>query len=401
MARFSTGGPSIEIESPATRPDDFTYATELMDWWPFAVSAVCAGMLMPLAMHVRSIGHEDLGVQRLHDVPTSRLGGIVVVVACAVTTALVLDGGRDVAFPGLPLLLAAIPVVLFGLAEDLTRKVRPRYRMAAAILSAMAASAWSGGLVPRLDLPLIDDLLKHAWLVLPLTCFMVAGACNAINLVDGAHGLAGGTALIMFGGIAAAASWSQDAVTLADTLVVMGALAGFLCWNYPAGRVFLGDAGAYFIGFMYAELSMQLVSRNSGISPWYVIMLAGYPIVDTLFAMYRRRLRHAPLMAPDALHFHSLVFRRVALPLERRQGDGSMQHANARVAPRLWVHSAVCFALAVLFFNNTPALWVSLAAYTVFYVTRYRDLVLFRSNRAHALAEGMDHSDGVKRPHVS
>ena len=59
-----------------------------MDWWPFAVSAACAGMLMPLAIHVRSIGHgEHHGVQRLHDVPTSRLGGIVVVVACAVTMA--------------------------------------------------------------------------------------------------------------------------------------------------------------------------------------------------------------------------------------------------------------------------------------------------------------------------
>jgi UDP-N-acetylmuramyl pentapeptide phosphotransferase/UDP-N-acetylglucosamine-1-phosphate transferase len=356
---------------------------------------------MPLAMHVRSIGQEDHGVQRLHDVPTSRLGGIVVVVSCAVTTALVLAGGRDIAIPDLPLMLAAIPVVLFGLAEDLTRKVRPRYRMAAAILSAMAASAYSGGIVPRLDLPLVDDLLKHAWFVLPITWFMVAGACNAINLVDGAHGLAGGTALIMFGGIAAAASWSQDPVTLADTLVVVGALVGFLFWNYPRGRVFMGDAGAYFIGFMYAELSMQLVSRNSGISPWYVIMLAGYPIVDTLFAMYRRRMRRAPLMAPDALHFHSLVFRRVALPLERRQGDGSMQRANARVAPRLWVHGAVCFALAVLFFDNTPALWLSLAGYTVFYVTGYRDLVLFRSNRPRRAEEAVEDPDGVKRPHAS
>ena len=82
----------------------------------------------------------------------------------------------------------------------------------------------------------------------------------------------------------------------------MGALVGFLFWNYPRGRVFLGDAGAYFIGFMYAELSIQLVARNSDISPWYVIMLAGYPIVDTLFAMYRRGVvRHVPLMAPDAL----------------------------------------------------------------------------------------------------
>ena len=372
-----------------------------MDWWPFAVSAVCAGMLMPLAMHVRSIGQQDHGVQRLHDVPTSRLGGVVVVVACAVTTALILSGGRELAPPALPLLLAAVPVVLTGIAEDLTRKVRPRYRMAAAVVSAMIASAYSGGVVPRLDLPLIDNLLKYTWFVLPLTWFMVAGACSAINLVDGAHGLAGGTALIMFSGLAVGAAWSQDAETLTDTLVVMGALVGFLFWNYPRGRVFLGDAGAYFIGFMYAELSIQLISRNSELSPWYVIMLAGYPIVDTLLAMYRRRIRRAPLMVPDALHFHALVFRRVALPLERRQGVVNKQRANARVAPRLWVHSAVCFVLAVFFFTNTPALWVSLAAYTVFYITRYRDLVLFRSSRPRRAARTVEEADGVKRPHVS
>jgi len=373
-----------------------------MDWWPFAVSAACAGMLMPLALHVHSIGHVDHGVQRLHDVPTSRLGGVVVVVACAVTLALLLADGREVSSPGFPLMLAAIPVVMLGLTEDLTRQVRPRYRMAAAVVSAMVASAYSGGMVPRLDLPLIDDLLQHAWFVLPLTWFMVAGACNAINLVDGAHGLAGGTALIMFGGLAAAANWSQDPATMTDALVVMGALVGFLFWNYPRGRVFLGDAGAYFIGFMYAELSIQLITRNSEISPWYVIMLAGYPIVDTLFAMYRRGfVRRAPLMAPDALHLHSLVFRRVALPLERRRGPGSMQRANSRVAPRLWVHSALCFVLAVLFFKNTPALWVSLAAYTVFYVSRYRDLVLFRSRRPRRPAEAGEDHDGVKRPNAS
>src|SRR5262245_63765687 len=112
-----------------------------MDWWPLAVSAACAGMLMPLAMHVRSIGQSDQGVERLHEVPTSRLGGIVVVVACAVTTALSLSGGRDPAYPGLPLMLAAVPVVLCAVAEDLTRKVRPHYRTAAAVVSAMIASA--------------------------------------------------------------------------------------------------------------------------------------------------------------------------------------------------------------------------------------------------------------------
>jgi hypothetical protein len=103
-------------------------------------------------------------------------------------------------------------------------------------------------------------------------------------------------------------------------------------------------------------------------------------------------------MSPDALH-HSLVFR-IALPLQRKRGPASVQLANARVAPRLWIHSAMCFALAVLFFNNTPALWACLAAYTAFYVSRYRELVLFRARRPRRPAEATREPDGAKRSNV-
>jgi hypothetical protein len=108
-------------------------------------------------------------------------------------------------------------------------------------------------------------------------------------------------------------------------------------------------------------------------------MLAGYPIVDTLFAMFRRGVvRHMPLTEPDALHLHSLVFRRVALPIQRRQKRWSLRRANARVAPRLWLHSVLCFALAVLFHGSAPALWGCLAVYAAFYLSQYRALVRFR-----------------------
>ena len=394
------------------------------DGWPFVAAAVLASILMPAAIRARSIGHDHTaGVQKLHVAPTSRLGGAVIVVAFLLVVGLAPAIGSPALWASATLAAAALPVVLIGLAEDVTRRVRPRYRLLAAIISAALASAYAGGVVPRFDLPLVDGLLAHWWFVLPVTWFMVAGACNAVNLIDGAHGLAAGTALMMFGGIALAAGWSGDALTLAPTLAVMGALAGFLAWNYPRGRIFLGDAGAYFIGFMYAELAIQLVARNAGISAWYVIMLAGYPIVDTLFAMYRRGIvRRLPLMSPDGLHLHSLVFRRVALPIERRAGerwagerregdrrrghpaasapprverrrgerrsadrrgwDMTLQRANARVAPRMWLHGALCFALAVLFHDNTPALWGGLLAYAAFYVSRYRSLVRFGRRRA-------------------
>lgn len=373
----------------------------MIDWWPIAASAACAGILMPLAIFARGIGADDpQGLRKLHFVPTSRLGGAVVVAACLAALAVVPADPLAGPAAALPLVVAAMPVVLAGLLEDLTRAVRPRYRMLAAVAAAVLASAFAGGVIPRLDLPLLDGAVSQLWFALPLTWFMVAGACNAFNLIDGTNGLAGGTALIMLGGIAAAAGWSGDAQTANETLVVMGALAGFLAWNYPHGRIFLGDAGAYFAGFMYAELSIRLVARNADVSAWYVIMLAAYPIVETLFSMYRRRIFHrTPSTASDALHLHSLIYRRRALPLERRRPDGDRRRANARVAPHLWLHVALCFVVAVVFHDKPTALWAGLAAYTAFYVVRYRALARFGSRwswrRAVAAART---ADAIERP---
>ena len=377
-----------------------------LDWWLITVCAVATATLMPVVIRSRRIGHDQVGgVQELHVIPTSRLGGAAVAVAYLSVVAVARFLDATALASALPLVLASLPVVLVGVWEDIARSVRPRYRLLAAVLSAGLASAFAGGIVPRVDLPSIDRLLAHAWIALPLTWFMVTGACNAMNLVDGANGLAGGTALFMFGGIALAAAGSGDMATLAPAVAMMAALGGFLCWNYPKGRIFLGDAGAYFVGFMYAELAIRLITRNDHISAWYVIVLAGYPIVDTVFAMYRRGVvQRRPLMSPDLMHLHSLVFRRVTIPLERRaserrpgarRGD-DLQRANARVAPRLWLHSALCFAMAVHFQDNTPALLVCLLAYAAFYVSRYRLLVRFGRRRGSRLAPMEPGPDAAK-----
>jgi UDP-GlcNAc:undecaprenyl-phosphate GlcNAc-1-phosphate transferase len=169
-----------------------------------------------------------------------------------------------------------------------------------------------------------------------------------------------------------------------------GALAGFLLWNYPKGKVFLGDGGAYFIGFIYAQLSIQLDARNAGVSAWFVIALAAYPIVETLFSIYRRKIcGHAAATQPDVLHLHSLLyvrFLRVAErppPDERRLGLAAdpypgrerrqpERRANARVAPRLWLHGALCFVAALAFYDNTPALIGFTLIYGIYYIVCYR-----------------------------
>ena len=176
---------------------------------------------------------------------------------------------------------------------------------------------------------------------------------------------------MMFGGLAAMAGYVGDTFVLAQALVMMGAIAGFLVWNYPRGKVFLGDAGANFLGFMSAELSIQIVARNPGISAWFVIALAAYPIVETLYSMYRRRfvLRTAS-MQPDAGHLHSLILRQIAL----REKARYLGRANARVAPRLWAHVALCLGGAMLLHGNTPALIGLTLLYAACYVAYYRSL---------------------------
>jgi UDP-N-acetylmuramyl pentapeptide phosphotransferase/UDP-N-acetylglucosamine-1-phosphate transferase len=363
--------------------------------WPILFPALCAAMLMPLAIRARVLGHDGNfeGVQKVHEVPTSRLGGVIVVLAYVATLswALPVDGaGLSLA---VLLAIACVPVVLVGLSEDITGRIHPWQRLAASIASAAFASWLAGGVIARLDLPVIDGWLKHLVVVLPLTWFMVAGACNAMNLIDGAHGLAGGTALMMFAGLAAMAGYVGDSVVLAQALAMVGSIVGFLLWNYPRGKVFLGDAGAYFLGFMYAELSIQIVARNPGVSAWFVIALAAYPIVETLYSIYRRKLVHrTSSMQPDAEHLHSLIFRSLAARRERGDTDGTLNSPNARVAPYLWLHGAICLVVALVFYDNTVVLMAFSALYALCYVACYKAQMqkgawrfpaVFRTHRAH------------------
>jgi hypothetical protein len=180
---------------------------------------------------------------------------------------------------------------------------------------------------------------------------------------------------MMFGGLAAMAVYVDDPLVLAQALAMVGAIAGFLAWNYPHGKVFLGDAGAYFLGFMYAELAIQLVARNDGVSAWFVIALAAYPIVETLYSIYRRKfVLHTASMQPDAAHLHSLVFRRLVMRGHSAHARESVRRAGAGVAPRLWLHGAICFGAALLPHRSAVALIGFTLLYAIAYVVSYRAL---------------------------
>jgi len=147
---------------------------------------------------------------------------------------------------------------------------------------------------------------------------------------------------------------------------------GFFVWNFPKGRIFLGDGGAYFSGFVMAFISIILVNRNEAISPWFPVIIFAYPIVDTLFSMYRRKFisRKSSLMA-DNLHLHTLIFKRVS-------------RKNCKVLIYIIPGVLLFDVVATYLHTNTAALVLLFVCFILTYIYFYDAIVNFNGNKSFA-----------------
>jgi UDP-N-acetylmuramyl pentapeptide phosphotransferase/UDP-N-acetylglucosamine-1-phosphate transferase len=285
-------------------------------------AAVSAGASVLIVLSQRwhgkhTLDHDLEGVQKFHTTAVPRVGG------AAIFTAILMGlyfCGPD-AFGLIPaahlktaglLLLAGLPAFVSGTVEDLTKRVSVRMRLIASILSALTASWLLGATVDELDILGVDALLTWTPFALMVTAIVVSGGINAINIIDGFNGLASSIVVVMLAALGAVA-WHVGDTFVAELAVLgLGAALGFLLVNYPTGRLFLGDGGAYFLGFWVAEVAVLLLVRNSTVNAWQVLSIIAYPVIEVLYSMYRRKiLRQASPGSPDGLHLHTLVYRRV------------------------------------------------------------------------------------------
>lgn len=315
------------------------------------------------------------GPQKFHSTPVPRLGGVGILAALALS-AIYVRWLTPVGDQLVLLVACGIPALAFGLAEDITLSIRPRTRMLAAALSGLLGALVLDALVVRTDLVAIDSLLAFSVASIPLTVFAVAGLSHSVNIIDGFNGLAAMVAMMMFAAIGYVAYSVGDQFILIAALCCMGALLGFFLWNFPLGRIFLGDGGAYFIGFMMAELAVLLVHRHQEVSPWFAMLLFIYPAMETMFSIYRRKvLQGVPISSPDASHLHSLIFRRL---LHSGRGEGRA-HSNPVTSLYLWVLASLAVIPAALFWDNTPALLSFCAVFSGVYLWLYQSIVRFRT----------------------
>ena len=347
------------------------------------LAALLSTLALRQASHAFSFGHDLAeGVQKFHFTPTSRLGGVAIAVGlCTGAGALALLAPySDFTVHTLWFLLACAPVWLGGLLEDLTHRVGPTIRLLLATVSAGWLFGALGVAVTRTDVWPIDLILLIPGAVLCTTLLVVAGFTHSVNIVDGFHGLACGLGLITVSGLSFMAWRVGDLMLLQMCLLSLFAMLGFFVFNWPSGGIFLGDAGAYLIGFWVVEIGLLLAMRNPSISPMAPVVAGILPLIETLFSIYRRKVIHQqPVNYPDGLHLHTLVYRRLLFNPQVHLTPTQNNTANAQVGPYFWLPATAFTTLACLFMQNTWAQLAFMLTYLAMYIWLYRALVHFKA----------------------
>ena len=325
--------------------------------------------------------HNTTGPQKFHATPVPRIGGVAILIGLLVAGVGLLPIQQRFSIDEFGyLLLAGLPAFAGGTAEDLTEKASVLTRLLLTMLAATLGAWLLGAVLERIDVPGFDALLRWPPFAIAFTVFAVGGVANSINIIDGYNGLAGGCAVLVLAALAWAAAQVGDAFLMTAALAMIGALLGFLVWNYPKGILFLGDGGAYLLGFWLAELAVLLVVRHPEVSPWFPMLLLAYPVFETIFSIARRKLLrgHSP-GHPDALHLHQLIYMRLARVFVGSRDPILITRRNSMVATYVWAISACCVLPAIFFWNETGWLIAFTVVFCAWYVWLYHRIISWRA----------------------
>jgi UDP-GlcNAc:undecaprenyl-phosphate GlcNAc-1-phosphate transferase len=279
----------------------------------FVVALILSSVFTPLVIRLASaLGLYDSpdGGRHVHASPVPRLGGVAVFTAAVGAAVPVLLLGEPVLaeftweelrFLGATLLGAAI-LFCVGVVDDI-RGLRPLSKFIAQF-SAAGIAVYGGAELTSVTLG-YGLGVETGVLAIPLVFLWIVGVTNAYNFIDGLNGLAAGLGVTALATLAVTGAHLGNLVSLLPLLALAGAVLGFLRYNFPTARIFLGDSGSLTIGFIVSVLALRAAQTPQGSTVIIIPTLALFlPLLDTLLALLRRWLRHAPLTGADARHIH-------------------------------------------------------------------------------------------------
>ncbi len=273
------------------------------------VALVVAILITPLVKRLAfKIGAVDApNYRKVHSRIMPRLGGLAIFIAFIVGLAIlrpvpdVPDGVNPFLIP-LAMVLGATVIVITGMIDDM-REISAKAKMLGQLVAGCIIVFVGGIQIEHINLP-FGGSLDFGFLSIPFTILWIVGITNAINLIDGLDGLAAGVSTIALITLACMALIMGNIFVVATAAILACSTLGFLFYNFHPAKIFMGDTGALFLGFMIAVLSLLGFKGLTVFSFIIPVIMLGVPISDTFFAIVRRIRNKQKWSDPDKSHLH-------------------------------------------------------------------------------------------------
>lgn len=274
----------------------------LMVFIPFLFVALIIPIVKKIAFHVGAL---DIPNERkVHKTPMPRLGGLGIYAGFLL--GYMIFGEHTPTMNSI--LIGSFVLLITGIIDDI-KPLKASYKLVGQLLAALIV-VFYGNLLLR-DVSFFGIYINFAWLAYPITIVFILGCINCLNLIDGLDGLAGGISAIFFLTIGIIA-YCQGRIGLSVvlTFIMLGSILGFLLYNFNPAKIFMGDSGSMFLGFMISVITLlgfKTIITSSIIIPLFILIV---PILDTLCAIVRRKLKGESIGTPDKSHIHHQFLRR-------------------------------------------------------------------------------------------
>lgn len=276
------------------------------------ISFILCVLIIPILIRLSEKNHwfDEIDERKIHTGQISRLAGVAVFLSmmAGLIIGLTLVNSQTGIMNDFPIgrlvtFLAAFTLIhIIGLIDDF-KNIRPRYKFAVQIIAALII-IFPNRTLSMLYIPFFNFTLNIGIFGYILTAVWIIGACNAVNLIDGIDGLSGGITAIASLALSLTALALGNPVTAVISFALFGSLIGFLVFNFPPAKIFIGDSGALFLGFALASLPLLEINTHSDMAMIISVSILFIPVVDTLTSMLRRLRRRQSPFYPDREHIH-------------------------------------------------------------------------------------------------
>ena len=303
-------------------------------------------------------------IQRAHTDEVSRLGGFIIYICLLLIW--LLEFPED--FFIFSLLLSSLPFVIVALKEDLYHDTSPSLRLISMIISCLLFFYLNPIDFPIIEIPYLGNLISVYPISIIFFTFSILIIMNGMNLIDGMNGLFVFTALFQLLSLAIVANFYDDFEILYTSFIFSLPLILFLLFNFPLGKIFIGDLGAYFYGFVISLLTIYFFGKHQQLFSWSAVLLLFYPSSELLYSYLRKIINKQSPMDPDNEHLHSLIFNR----LKKNKKTQSLSNTKTTlILSFFWIFPPILF---VNYNENIFTTLLSIIVLSTLYISMYKSV---------------------------